>query len=829
MPRTGHNPLIILFHLLFAVYSVAAIYHLTRKPGLPQEWTVQVPVTIDGENAATADETEFIASAHNIGDAVKVGFPGTDVTPAEVRLVHSNGPFLVIIDILVALSIAGLGVAARFYQPREQAAMIFHLASLTTAAALIGTKTIYSVGPRWLGDALCIQFFLAYTLLGALFVHFALIFPRAWTRNPARFMPWVYALTAIVGLVGAWSYLQAAHEHSLGLFRQLAAVTMVQNSLVFLLLAAGVAGFVISYRRARVRSESQKLRWIFYGLLIGPAPFILLWVLPEALGGAPLVPEWIFKLTLVLIPLTFAASILKYRVMDIDLLINRSAVYGIVLGSGAVGYVGILALAARLIASLTHEASVMVSTVAAAMLALLFDPMRRHVQRFVDRRFFRVQYDFREAQRAFIGELKQCLDVGQVARLLVRRISGILAVHRIAYCSLRQPGNRIQIIAQEGFERLEARGVRFEAGQLRTGLRLPVALAEQIEPGVPIDNADQQVFRRWGVALAFPILSEQSGEVTGFLVLGDKKSGMRFTAEDMDLLGTMTSQASLSIQRISLQQKLLLEHAEAERLEELSRLKTYFVSSVSHDLKTPLTSIRMFAELLRTGTDIPPERAREYFAIIEGESERLTRLINTVLDFSRIERGIKEYSLREVDLNEIVERTLCSLQYQFTMGKFSVRSELVAGICPVQGDPDALTEAMINLLSNAMKYSGEHKEISVTTSVERNTAIVRIADRGIGIAADELPRVFEPFYQATSGKRHGAGGTGLGLSVVKHIIDGHQGSISIESIPGSGTTVTIHLPLTDDVRSGGGMTGNTPGESASGMTRRSENETNIDH
>jgi signal transduction histidine kinase len=263
----------------------------------------------------------------------------------------------------------------------------------------------------------------------------------------------------------------------------------------------------------------------------------------------------------------------------------------------------------------------------------------------------------------------------------------------------------------------------------------------------------------------------------------------------MDLLAAMTTPAGMAIDRISLQQKLLIEKAEAQRLEELSMMKSYFVSSVSHDLKTPLTSIRMFAEILRTSRDIKPDRANEYLEIIEGESERLTRLINNVLDFAKIERGVKEYCLRPIELNECVEQVLATLQYQFRMEKFCVSADLGAGIPEVRADADAVKEACINLLTNAMKYSRDRKSIIISTKIIERSAAIMVTDQGIGISVPDRDRIFEPFYRTEDGKVHGAGGAGLGLSLVRHIMDAHGGLVEVRSTPGEGSTFTLRFPL----------------------------------
>jgi two-component system NtrC family sensor kinase len=328
-----------------------------------------------------------------------------------------------------------------------------------------------------------------------------------------------------------------------------------------------------------------------YGVALGPPPFVFLWALPIALGYMPLVSEDVVKFFLLLVPITFSIAIIKYRAMDIDIVINRSAVYVVVVGIGLMLYLGVVGVAAKIVTTFTAQTSLIVSTVTAAILALLFDPARRQVQHIVDRLFFRVQYDFRRTQQRFVEEIRQCIDIKSLAELLVKRIDEILPVERIGFAKARDHDGRLQLIAHKNYDILTGRNIRLDMERLQTSFELPLVLSDHIESGVHHETANAEIFHRWGITLVLPMLSEHK-DILGFIVLDKKKSDTKFTVEDIDLLNSITTQAVLSIERIELQQKLLIEQAETQRLDELNKLKSYFVSSVSHDLKTPLTSIR---------------------------------------------------------------------------------------------------------------------------------------------------------------------------------------------------------------------------------------------
>jgi signal transduction histidine kinase len=226
----------------------------------------------------------------------------------------------------------------------------------------------------------------------------------------------------------------------------------------------------------------------------------------------------------------------------------------------------------------------------------------------------------------------------------------------------------------------------------------------------------------------------------------------------------------------------------------LAELKSSFVSSVSHDLKTPLALIQLFAETLELGRLKNTDRATEYYRIINSEARKLTRLINNLLDFSKIEAGLRLYRLKPSDLTEVTKRVLESLQSQFRHNQFNVTARLGPPVS-VMIDPEAVEQALENLLSNAMKYSPESREILVEVVTEGQDGVVRVTDRGVGIPEKFHRRIFRKFYRLQTDAGSGPQGTGLGLAIVDHIMRGHRGSVRVVSEPGRGSTFSLHFPL----------------------------------
>jgi signal transduction histidine kinase len=228
---------------------------------------------------------------------------------------------------------------------------------------------------------------------------------------------------------------------------------------------------------------------------------------------------------------------------------------------------------------------------------------------------------------------------------------------------------------------------------------------------------------------------------------------------------------------------------------ELARLKSDFVSNVSHELRTPLSLIRLYAETLELDRVHAEEKRREYFRIIRKESERLSAMINNILDFSRIEAGGKEYDFRETDIANLVRNTLESYRYQIEQHGFTFEEEIADDLPRLRVDREAIARSLLNLVNNSLKYSSEDKFLRVSLYRGNGSVKLEVLDHGIGIPRGEHRRIFEKFYRAEDPLVHNTKGSGLGLSLVRHIVEAHQGEIRVESAPGQGSRFVITLPI----------------------------------
>lgn len=297
---------------------------------------------------------------------------------------------------------------------------------------------------------------------------------------------------------------------------------------------------------------------------------------------------------------------------------------------------------------------------------------------------------------------------------------------------------------------------------------------------------------------AKPEVSRKLDDVFGGLWLGirfqgtsGKELGQAWMRRNFIILGILSALIIIGL--------MLTKHVVSKEVA-LARLKSDFVSNVSHELRTPLALIRLYAETLELGRITTREKKHDYYKIIRKESERLTGLINNILDFSRIEAGHKEYEFRETDIGDLVRNTLDSYRYQIEQQGFTLKEEIDGALPIVCVDREAIARALLNLMNNALKYSADEKYLRVKLYRENGSVKLEVEDHGIGITNREQTKIFEKFYRTGDPLVHNTKGSGLGLSLVRHISDAHGGSIDVDSTPGKGSRFTLTLPLNGKTR-----------------------------
>jgi signal transduction histidine kinase len=401
----------------------------------------------------------------------------------------------------------------------------------------------------------------------------------------------------------------------------------------------------------------------------------------------------------------------------------------------------------------------------------------------------------------------------QVATAPMRLLSqeGTTVQSAMIYVEDRDPENRILFkpILDDSWKVIGATGMILDSDYFKTQL-LPRLVRETLPKFFP-DGADENVIvtvheNRGNQVFASQDVKGQD-DVTWInpYYFYDYKLGIRSRNMTPEQWAHWNFNFSLSLSLLMtgvLISGIVLALRTASREMRVSQMKTDFVSNVSHELRTPLSSIRVFGEFMKLGRVREQEKIREYGEHIETESRRLTQLINNILDFSKIESGRKTYQFERVSLEDVVAETLKTCEVRLKQNDFTIVFECSpVSLPPVVIDREAIEQALMNLMDNAVKYSeqAEKKEVVVAVGKRDGFVTVSVSDHGVGIAREEQKKIFEKFYRVSTGLVHDVKGSGLGLSLVKHIVEAHHGRVTVESEPERGSSFTIYLPACEAI------------------------------
>ncbi|KAA3618299.1 MAG: GAF domain-containing protein [Calditrichaeota bacterium] len=783
-------------HIAFKVEGKSVYVSKIRAPELKNIfWQGDKLLLIDGRKVSRKEDIEFILDSHSIGDSVQFSLLREERhVNLQVKLPSYYNLYDNLTQIFVGLVFLILGLFVINKRPELLMANIWHWASVWTAVIITLTWGNYSAGVFNLGQLNRLFFFIAYAFVPTLFVHLSFVFPRYKWQHLKKLTYPLYGFSALLAIFMSITFLSASQSISVDWFHYHMNVFDLNRLYFAIAMVFGVINIFQSSINAQEESERRQIRWVVFGLAIGPPSFVFFWQMPQLMGFDSFIPEAILLQIMLIIPITFSIAIVKYHAFNIDHIFRRSTVYVFMAFFLLVVYAALVGLSVLFVGFITVESSLVTTVIAAILTPIFFEPIRRGLQKLVDKKFFRVQYNYRVAQRHFTQELNESYDKNTIVQIAIRKIDDLLQLKYSAIYIKNEISSEIELAASKNFDQFDKGLIKDIYKQAQNSNQTIFTHQNIIESGLEFEDLNIPNDNKKYTCLATP-LKDPKNDVIGILILGRKKSGQKYTHEDIDLLRTVGIQLGLAIQRTVFQKQLLLKNLEAEHLNELNQLKSYFVSSVSHDLQSPLTSIRMFAELLNEKKNIPESKRSEYLEIIEGESSRLSRLISNVLDFSKIERGIKEYHFKKLNINTVLKNVVKIMDYQLSQQNFEVNENYSKNEIILNADEDALISICINLISNVIKYSADKKSIFISTEVENEDVVVKFTDEGVGISSEDQQHIFETFYRSKDENIQSSGGAGLGLTLVKHVVEAHNGKVEVESKPGQGSTFILYFPI----------------------------------
>jgi two-component system NtrC family sensor kinase len=815
---------------------------------------------------------------------------------------------------LAAVGIFSLlvGAAVRVRRPDNQATLHFLWLTISFFGVLA-----FSFSGRF--DTLDWFFYWAdawaLLMLPPLFVHFTLVFPDrpdSWIRSDAgrSTVPLLYLPGVLLGAARVAALLRAREQGAV----LSSVITLIERGELICLAAGLVLGLAIMVRAlGRVRSVTarRQLRWIVWGTALGGVPFAFFYALPYVLGFTPVRGADFTAVLLGLIPLAFASALVRYRLMDVEVIIKRALVYAAAVAAIAAMYSVLLKLAREAFFSGNETNNSVIALLATLVVVLLSRPVKNAIQTGLDRVYYRDRYDYRRALVGFARDLNSDLDLLRLSERLVHRVMETLVVDRMALLLAPVSAGRdgdFAAIAHIGFAspppflpRSSEVGARLTAGHTLT---LDDPLAQ-----VRLDAAEVDFWHEAGIHYFVPCVSKEG--TIAVMALGRKASAEPLSSEDMALLAAVAAQAATALENGRLYRELRVKADELQRLREFSenileslndglavvnrddriirwnrrleelygirheeavsrrldeifepgflevlraarrespegaafyrvpvltrhgaprRLLVNFATTplrdsegaiagtiviiedisarvqleeqlqisekmasigllaagVAHEVNTPLTGISSFTQMLLQGADENDPRTK-VLEKIERQTFRAAKIVNGLLNLARP----AQFDSGPVDVSAVINDVLSLLEHQLRTGSIRVRKELSTEPLIVQGIEYKLQQVFLNLFLNARDAMPKGGWLTILSRPDAAGAIVEIGDTGSGIPAEQLSRIYDPFFTTKEiGK-----GTGLGLSITYGILQEHEGTITCDSSIGHGTKFTLSLPL----------------------------------
>lgn len=787
--REGSVSFPLFLGIIVVILSIYGFFLLRSRPALPEAIDAEKAhlVQVNNQPIKHQREIEYVLARKNIGDwaTFRLEKNGkTETVRAQFSSFYSRVPFPLLYFLIGIISYF-IGFIVFILKREDPKARILYWLALVFSFLLIVNGGTYCIREEWLSYLPGVLFYFFYPFAPAILLHFSLAFSskRRWWREILIYAPALGFSSAFVSLV-----LISILRQSIETFRIYFSVFYVFRVYLITLLLLAIIHLVLIYKKTLLDENKAQIKWVFFGLFLGLGPFIFAYQILRVFGLNPLLTEDVAAVFFIFAPLGFALSIFKFKLIDVELVINRSLVYSLLTIFTVSVYLFTVQFFQGLFSKLFVSRESAVTLGGALLAAAAFHPARKKIQNFVDKAFFRQSYDYRKAIRSFNEKAQDIMNLEELVDLFSEKVERAIPITRRALL-LRsaKPGGKTVLLAR-GMEGKDDLTLFFDFPRNKTWARRGATLTEE---NIDFSATEFLVDKKIDLVIPFPF---SSTSLAGFLALGRKKSGQRFSRDDIDLLLTLTGELTINLEKIKLCEEIFYERASKEKLDELNRLKTEFVSTFSHELRTPMSSIQGLTEILMKGKIKDKTKQKELLAVIASESSRLSRLIHNILDFGKIEQQVKTFSFQKTEITPLVEEVMRIFRPELETQGFVLRLSFPNQPVFLSIDRDSVKQALINLIDNAIKYSSVNREVEVTVLDRPKDVEIRVQDRGIGISSEDQEKIFDKFYRSSEGTQFNPKGVGLGLKIVKHVMTGHRGEIRVESQVGGGSTFRLIFP-----------------------------------
>jgi signal transduction histidine kinase len=805
-----------LFLGFLILLTALALYNLSFQPALPFHLqkgndglsldktlnlnkisTTRIPVIIavDGIKATSRYDIESIIDSRKIGDKVKVDF--SNGTASEFYLIPHNDFWYVFL--MGFLGFSFLVIAVIVWEKRRKNYEKF----FTYAGLLLGFNLAMSrpgfylpILPSFL---LIISFYVSYSLALVAFLYFSFHFPAP--TFPEKSTRIIKRLFLVLGLIFSFMLIllfsnknfRLSHE-SISLYHS---AYRLFRAYIFLILFVSLTNMLRNHKRKPNPVNRRKLQWVLWGIFWGTFPFIFLWDLPHIFNLHPFMPDWLVYSFMLIIPLSIAIAMLRYRLFDIEIVLSRSLIYSsiIIILIGVYAFsVGGLSLV--IYNELTFQSPIL-SIFAAMIVGLIFNPLRSNVQSFVNKKFFRISFDRFMSLQAFTLVLENALDVEQVCHGLQKHFHMCIPLNQDRVLFRDDKKWRTFNPKDQPSDDLVQWLQKKELCQDERIL-VNIRKMEKIEKNLPLVLCD--------IPLPWIVAIPMGNNAVWFL--GEKKSGMRFWKEDLDLAVQMAKTANQRWEKLNyiLQKQKEVERIQAAKMESLRRL----VAGVAHEINNPIGAISGSSDvsdraiiklrnILDKGHFVERQEkqlAMKALAALENSnknnlvaSERVAKIVTNLKKFARLDEA--EYQMASI--NECIESAI-GLNEAEVEGRISIKRDY-GDLPEIYCSPSSMNQVFMALFKNSIEAIKETGEIVIRTFLKEDHIVIEIIDNGLGIPPENLRSIFDVGF-TTKGVRVGVG---LGLSICYIIIVAeHKGFIDISSELNKGTTVTITLPAEMD-------------------------------